>query len=51
MAATLPAPVSYSAAFDHYSEQVEHVELDVAHLGMGVNRRVWKIVLERTTYL
>ena len=41
------AVVSYSAAIDHHSEQVEHVELDVSHLGMGVNRRVWKVVLER----
>jgi pimeloyl-ACP methyl ester carboxylesterase len=41
------AVVDYAAAFDHFSERVEHVELDVAHLGMGVNRKVWKIVLER----
>jgi pimeloyl-ACP methyl ester carboxylesterase len=41
------AIVSYSAAQDRYSANVEHVELDVAHLGMGLNRKVWKLVLER----
>ncbi len=41
------AVVDYRAAWDHYSEQVEHVEIDVAHLGMGINRKVWRVVLER----
>ena len=41
------AVVGYAAAFDYHSEQVEHIELDVAHLGMGVNRKVWKVVRER----
>lgn len=41
------AVVGYAAAQDRYSVNVEHVELDVAHLGMGVNRKVWKLVLER----
>lgn len=43
------AVVGYSAAQDRYSENVEHVELDVAHLGMGLNRKVWKLVRERLT--
>jgi pimeloyl-ACP methyl ester carboxylesterase len=41
------AIVDYRAAQDHFSENVEHIEIDVAHLGMGINRRVWRIVLER----
>lgn len=41
------AVVGFAAAQDRYSVNVEHVELDVAHLGMGLNRKVWKLVLER----
>ena len=41
------AIVGYSAAQDRFSINVEHVELNVAHLGMGLNRKVWKVVRER----
>ncbi len=37
--------VGYAAARDHYSERVEHIELDVSHVGMGFNSRVWDVVL------
>ena len=41
------AVVGYAAAQDRYSENVEHVELDVAHLGMGLNRKVLRLVRDR----
>lgn len=41
------AIVDFRAARDHHSENVEHIELDVAHLSMGINRKVWRVVLER----
>lgn len=41
------AIVDFRAARDHHSENVEHIELDVAHLGMGINRKVWRVVLKR----
>lgn len=41
------AIVDFRAARDHFSPQVRHIEVDVAHLGMGLNRQVWKLVLER----
>lgn len=38
--------VSWQAALDHSSPNVEHIEVNAAHLGMGFNREVWKLVLE-----
>ncbi len=37
--------VDFRAAFDHHSEDIEHIQIDVAHLSMGFNRKVWKQVL------
>ena len=38
------AIVDFRAARDHYSKDVEHVEVDVAHLSMGFNRQVSKLI-------
>lgn len=38
--------VGWPASIDHNSPNVEHIEVDAAHLGMGFNRTVWKLVLE-----
>ena len=37
--------VSWPAAIDRYSSTVEHIELDVAHLGMALNPKVWSYVV------
>ncbi|MEO0436968.1 MAG: alpha/beta fold hydrolase [Pseudomonadota bacterium] len=37
--------VGWQATLDHYSPRVRHIEMDVAHLGMGFNRGVWSEVL------
>lgn len=36
--------VSYLAALDHHSPAVEHVQLDVAHLGLPYNGTVWSVI-------
>ncbi|MGD8346641.1 MAG: alpha/beta fold hydrolase [Lysobacterales bacterium] len=36
--------VDWRACIDHHSPAVRHVEVDAAHLGMGLNPAVWKIV-------
>lgn len=36
--------VSYLAALDHHSPAVEHVRLDVAHLGLPYNGTVWSVI-------
>ena len=33
--------VSWQATIDHHSENVTHVEVDAAHLGMGFNPKIW----------
>ena len=38
------AIVSWPAAIDHHSPRVEHVEVDVAHLGMGFSPKIWSLV-------
>ncbi len=38
------AIVNWPAAIDRVSPNIEHIELNVPHLGMGFNRSVWKIV-------
>jgi MoxR-like ATPase len=38
--------VSYQAALDHHSPAVEHVQLDVAHLGLPYNGTVWSVIAE-----
>ena len=35
--------VNWQAAIDKVSPNVEHIEVDVAHLGMGFNRQVWRL--------
>jgi pimeloyl-ACP methyl ester carboxylesterase len=37
--------VDWRAAMDHHSPNVNHVEVNVAHLGFGFNRSVWRYVL------
>ncbi len=41
------AIVQWQAAMDHHSEQVEHIHLNVSHLGMGFNPEVWRLVRNR----
>ena len=38
--------VSWQAAMDTYSPNVRHVEVNVSHFGLGLNAKVWNIVLE-----
>lgn len=33
--------VSWQATIDHENPNVEHIEVDAAHLGMGFNRQIW----------
>jgi hypothetical protein len=37
--------VSWQACIDHYSENVQHVEINGSHLGLGFNPSVWKQIL------
>lgn len=39
------AIVSWPAAIDRYNDSVRHIEVDAAHIGMGFNPRIWKLVL------
>jgi len=34
--------VSWQACIDHYSEKVQHVEINGSHLGLGFNPSVWE---------
>lgn len=34
--------VGFNATYDHHSPEVTHVSLDVAHLGMPYNKKVWR---------
>jgi len=38
------AVVSWKAALDHHSPNTDHIEVNAAHLGMGFNQRIWKII-------
>lgn len=38
--------VSWSAAIDHISPRVRHVEIQGSHLGMAFNPTVWRLVVE-----
>lgn len=40
------AIVDWVAAIDRHSPNVEHVEVDAAHLGLAFNPTVWRIVLD-----
>ena len=40
------AIVSHAATIDRYSENVTHVEVDAAHLGLAFNPTVWSRILE-----
>lgn len=40
------AIVSWPAAIDHFSDDVEHIEVSGTHLGMGFNPIVWRLVKE-----
>lgn len=37
--------VGWTAAQDHYSQNVEHIEVSGSHLGLGFNPTVWRHVL------
>ncbi len=39
------AIVDWNAAIDRYSPNVNHIEVDAAHLGMGFNPEIWSHVL------
>ncbi|AKS41611.1 esterase/lipase family protein [Wenzhouxiangella marina] len=39
------AIVGYQAALDEANPRVRHVELDVSHLGMAINPKVWDVIL------
>jgi hypothetical protein len=32
------------AALDSVSSNVQNIQINVAHLGMGFNRKVWKVI-------
>ena len=38
--------VSWQAAWDHHSPNVQHIEVRAAHLGMGFNPTIWGHVTE-----
>lgn len=38
--------VGWQAARDHLSPNVNHAEVNISHLGLGLNARVWAIMLE-----
>jgi pimeloyl-ACP methyl ester carboxylesterase len=38
--------VGWQAAKDHLSPNVNHVEVNISHLGLGLNAKVWKIMLD-----
>jgi len=40
------AIVDWPATIDRFSPNVEHIEVDAAHLGLAFNRRVWDLVLQ-----
>jgi pimeloyl-ACP methyl ester carboxylesterase len=40
------AVVSWQAAIDRYSENVRHVEVSAAHLGMGFNPTIWSHIVD-----
>lgn len=39
--------VAWEACMDHTSEQVEHVEVNTGHLGLGISPEVYKIIAQR----
>lgn len=38
--------VGWQAAKDHLSPHVDHAEVNISHLGLGLNAKVWKIMLD-----
>ena len=40
------AIVSWHAAVDHHNENVEHIEVDAAHVGLAFNPTVWKHIID-----
>mgnify|MGYP001823323952 CR=1 FL=1 len=40
------AIVNWRAALDHHSPNVDHIEVNAAHLGMGFNPEIWSLVLQ-----
>ncbi len=38
--------IGWPASIDHNSDNVEHIEVNASHLGMGFNRQIWKLILE-----
>lgn len=38
--------VGWKAAVDELSPQVKHIEVEVSHIGLGLNSQVWNIVLD-----
>ena len=38
--------VGWHAALDHHSPNVEHIEVNAAHLGMGFNQNIWKVIVK-----
>ncbi len=38
--------VGWQASLDHTSLNVEHIEVSVSHMGLGLNAEVWDIVLQ-----
>lgn len=41
--------VTPAACIDHHTPDVEHVEVDATHLGMGYHPDVWTVVADRLT--
>ena len=40
------AIVSWPAAIDHFSKNVQHIEVNATHLGMGFNPAIWDHIVE-----
>ncbi len=38
--------VDWNAAIDQYSPNINHIEVDAAHLGMGFNPEIWSYVIK-----
>ncbi|RZV55156.1 MAG: alpha/beta fold hydrolase, partial [Pseudomonadales bacterium] len=37
--------VGWRSSIDHFSPHVNHIEVNVSHIGMGLNAGVWRLVL------
>ena len=38
--------VGFNAAQDRFSSNVDHIEMNVSHLGMPLNPKIWDVILD-----